>query len=96
LLNYLCFVDDVGIGGRADCLTGYRLAQTRQHARTLSNAGLLWLKALEAKARIEDVRKIIEVDLSDVWVVTFAEVMPELSLKPVARAVPVAGALSAG
>jgi type III secretion protein V len=34
------------------------------------------------------VRKLIEVELPDVWVVSFAELLPEVALKPVARAVP--------
>ena len=32
------------------------------------------------------VRKLIEVDLPDVVVVSFAELLPEISLKPVAKA----------
>ena len=34
------------------------------------------------------VRKLIEADFSDVWVVSFAELLPEVALKPVARATP--------
>ena len=34
------------------------------------------------------VRKLIEVELPAVWVVSFAELLPEVALKPVARAVP--------
>jgi type III secretion protein V len=34
------------------------------------------------------VRKLIEPELPDVWVVSFAELLPEVALKPVARAVP--------
>jgi type III secretion protein V len=34
------------------------------------------------------VRKLIEVDLPDVWVVSFAELLPEVTLKPITRAVP--------
>jgi type III secretion protein V len=34
------------------------------------------------------VRKLIETELPDVWVVSFAELLPEVALKPVARAVP--------
>ncbi len=34
------------------------------------------------------VRKLIEADLPDVWVVSFAELLPEVSLKPIARATP--------
>jgi type III secretion protein V len=34
------------------------------------------------------VRKIIEVDWPDVWVVTFGELLPEVTIKPVGRAVP--------
>ena len=34
------------------------------------------------------VRKLIEPEMPDVWVVSFAELLPEVALKPVARAVP--------
>jgi type III secretion protein V len=34
------------------------------------------------------VRRLIEPDMPDVSVVSFAELLPEVSLKPVARAVP--------
>jgi type III secretion protein V len=34
------------------------------------------------------VRKLIETELPDVWVVSFAELLPEVALKPVARAIP--------
>jgi hypothetical protein len=34
------------------------------------------------------VRKVIEIDWPDVWVVTFAELLPELAIRPVGRAVP--------
>jgi type III secretion protein V len=34
------------------------------------------------------VRKLIEAELPEVWVVSFAELVPEVTLKPVARAVP--------
>jgi type III secretion protein V len=34
------------------------------------------------------VRKLVEADMPDVWVVSFAELMPEVSLKPIARATP--------
>jgi type III secretion protein V len=34
------------------------------------------------------VRKLIEAELPDVWVVSFAELLPEVALKPVARATP--------
>jgi type III secretion protein V len=34
------------------------------------------------------VRKLLEGELTDVWVVSFAELLPEVALKPVARAVP--------
>jgi type III secretion protein V len=34
------------------------------------------------------VRKLIEGELPDVWVVSFAELLPEVALKPVARATP--------
>jgi type III secretion protein V len=34
------------------------------------------------------VRKLIETELPDVWVVSFAELLPEVALKPIARAVP--------
>jgi type III secretion protein V len=34
------------------------------------------------------VRKLVETELPDVWVVSFAELLPEVALKPVARAVP--------
>jgi type III secretion protein V len=34
------------------------------------------------------VRKLIEAELPEVWVVSFAELLPEVSLKPVAKAVP--------
>ncbi len=34
------------------------------------------------------VRKLIETSLPDVWVVSFAELLPEVALKPVARALP--------
>ena len=34
------------------------------------------------------VRKLVETDLPDVWVVSFAELLPEVALKPVARAIP--------
>jgi type III secretion protein V len=34
------------------------------------------------------VRKLIEAELPDTWVVSFAELLPEVSLKPLARAVP--------
>ena len=34
------------------------------------------------------VRKLIEAELPEVWVVSFAELLPEVALKPVARAVP--------
>jgi type III secretion protein V len=34
------------------------------------------------------VRKLIEAELPDVWVVSFAELLPEVALKPVARAAP--------
>ncbi len=34
------------------------------------------------------VRKLVETTLPDVWVVSFAELLPEVALKPVARAVP--------
>jgi type III secretion protein V len=34
------------------------------------------------------VRKLVEAELPDAWVVSFAELLPEVSLKPVARAVP--------
>jgi type III secretion protein V len=34
------------------------------------------------------VRKLVESEMRDVWVVSFAELLPEVSLKPVARAVP--------
>ena len=33
------------------------------------------------------VRKLIEPDMPDVWVVSFAELLPEVSLKPVAKAI---------
>ena len=36
------------------------------------------------------VRKLVESELPDVWVVSFAELLPEVALKPVARAVPAA------
>jgi type III secretion protein V len=36
------------------------------------------------------VRKLIETELPAVWVVSFAELLPEVALKPVARAVPAA------
>jgi type III secretion protein V len=36
------------------------------------------------------VRKLIETEMPDVWVVSFAELLPEVALKPVARAVPAA------
>ena len=36
------------------------------------------------------VRKLIETELPDVWVVSFAELLPEVALKPVARAIPLA------
>ena len=35
------------------------------------------------------VRKLVEPELRDVWVVSFAELLPEVALKPIARAVPV-------
>jgi type III secretion protein V len=34
------------------------------------------------------VRKLVESEMRDVWVVSFAELLPEVSLKPVARAIP--------
>jgi type III secretion protein V len=34
------------------------------------------------------VRKLLEPELPDAWVVSFAELLPEVALKPVARAVP--------
>jgi type III secretion protein V len=34
------------------------------------------------------VRKLVESELPDVWVVSFAELLPEVALKPVARAIP--------
>jgi type III secretion protein V len=34
------------------------------------------------------VRKLVESELPDVWVVSFAELLPEIALKPLARAVP--------
>ena len=34
------------------------------------------------------VRKLVESEMRDVWVVSFAELLPEVSLKPIARAVP--------
>ena len=34
------------------------------------------------------VRKLVEADMPGVWVVSFAELMPEVSLKPIARATP--------
>jgi type III secretion protein V len=34
------------------------------------------------------VRKVIETDWPEVWVVTFAELLPELAIRPVGRAVP--------
>ncbi|HEY8040371.1 MAG TPA: flagellar biosynthesis protein FlhA [Polyangiaceae bacterium] len=34
------------------------------------------------------VRKLIEPEMPDVWVVSFAELLPEVALKPVARAIP--------
>jgi type III secretion protein V len=34
------------------------------------------------------VRKLLEPEMPDAWVVSFAELLPEVSLKPVARAVP--------
>ena len=34
------------------------------------------------------VRKLIESELPEVWVVSFAELLPEVSLKPIARAAP--------
>jgi type III secretion protein V len=34
------------------------------------------------------VRKLIEPDFPDVWVISFAELLPEISLKPIARATP--------
>ena len=34
------------------------------------------------------VRKLIEPEMPDVWVVSYAELLPEVSLKPVARATP--------
>ncbi len=34
------------------------------------------------------VRKLVETELPDVWVVSFAELLPEVALKPVARAIP--------
>lgn len=34
------------------------------------------------------VRKLIEPDFPDVWVVSFAELLPEVALKPIARATP--------
>jgi type III secretion protein V len=36
------------------------------------------------------VRKLIETELPEVWVVSFAELLPEVALKPVARAIPLA------
>jgi type III secretion protein V len=36
------------------------------------------------------VRKLIETELPDVWVVSFGELLPEVALKPVARAIPLA------
>jgi type III secretion protein V len=35
------------------------------------------------------VRKLLESELPDVWVVSFAELLPEVALKPVARAFPI-------
>jgi type III secretion protein V len=34
------------------------------------------------------VRKLVEPEMPDVWVVSFAELLPEVSLKPIARATP--------
>ncbi len=34
------------------------------------------------------VRKLLEPEIPDAWVVSFAELLPEVTLKPVARAVP--------
>jgi type III secretion protein V len=34
------------------------------------------------------VRKLLETDAPDVWVVSFAELLPEVAIKPLARAVP--------
>ena len=34
------------------------------------------------------VRKLLESELPDVWIVSFAELLPEVSLKPIARATP--------
>jgi type III secretion protein V len=34
------------------------------------------------------VRKLLESELPDVWIVSFAELLPEVSLKPIARAAP--------
>ncbi len=34
------------------------------------------------------VRKLLETEIPDVWVVSFAELLPEVALKPVARAIP--------
>jgi type III secretion protein V len=34
------------------------------------------------------VRKLVETELPDLWVVSFAELLPEVALKPIARAVP--------
>jgi type III secretion protein V len=34
------------------------------------------------------VRKLLETEMPDVWVVSFAELLPEVALKPVARAIP--------
>jgi type III secretion protein V len=34
------------------------------------------------------VRKVIELEMPDVWVVTFGELLPEVSIKPLGRAVP--------
>jgi type III secretion protein V len=36
------------------------------------------------------VRKLIETELPDVWVVSFGELLPEVALKPIARAIPLA------
>jgi type III secretion protein V len=34
------------------------------------------------------VRKLVESELPDIWIVSFAELLPEVSLKPIARATP--------
>jgi type III secretion protein V len=72
--------------GARDLLTAVRRAVATAEAAASADRGAPVILTQPDIRRF--VRKLIEAELPEVWVVSFAELLPEVALKPVARAVP--------